>query len=429
MFVKVLPPEVRSKIAAGEVIESPADVVKELVENSLDAKATQIEVEISKGGKRFILVRDNGTGIHPEDFSKVILEGATSKIESEKDLLNLSSYGFRGEALHSIASVSRMILKSRYFQENFGLKMLVEGGEIKGVEKVGMPVGTEVEVKDLFFNLPARRKFLKREDTERNRITELLKEYALVNPNVGFSLYSNAREILLLKPSDLRTRVESLFEEKFEVFEEEKEFLKVKVFLRRNVKQGKYYVFINSRPIASRNIKEFLKKVLGYKTLGVIFIELPPFLIDFNVHPKKREVRFVKERKVLSLLKEALSSKEYALPDYLSQDVPKYEDSFRVIGQINDTIILAQRGDYLYFFDQHLISERHNYEKLKDRPDADQIACKSALKAGEPLSEEDMKRLIEVWKNLENPHVCPHGRPIYWRIHLKDIYEKLGRSY
>jgi len=146
MFVKVLPPEVRSKIAAGEVIESPADVVKELVENSLDAKATKIEVEISKGGKRLILVRDNGTGIHPEDLDLVVQEGATSKIESEKDLLNLSSYGFRGEALHSIASVSRMRIRSRFFQETEGYEIEVEGGKVVSKRKVGMPVGTEVEV-------------------------------------------------------------------------------------------------------------------------------------------------------------------------------------------------------------------------------------------------------------------------------------------
>ncbi len=429
MFVRILPPEVRSRIAAGEVIESPVDVVKELIENSLDAKATKVEVEISKGGKRLILVRDNGTGIHPEDLEKVIEEGATSKIESEKDLMNLSSYGFRGEALHSIASVSRMRIRSRFFQEREGYEIEVEGGKIVSKRKVGMPVGTEVEVSDLFFNLPARRKFLRREDTERRRIASLIKEYAIVNPGVGFTLFSNAREVLSLKPADEVERIEDIFGRGFERIRKEIGFLKVRAYIRRNVPQGELHTFINSRPVSMRGLKDFLRKVLGYKTLGVIFIELPPFMVDFNIHPKKREAKFVKERRILSLLREALGGREEEPVPYLEQEVPRYETEFRVIGQINNTIILAQRGDYLYFFDQHLISERANYESLGEKEGADEIACRSAIKSGEKLSEKEMKELIEVWKNLKNPHVCPHGRPIYYRLHLKEIYDKLGRSF
>ncbi len=429
MFVKILPPEVRSRIAAGEVIESPADVVKELVENSLDAKATSVEVEISKGGKRLILVRDNGTGIHPEDLEKVVQEGATSKIESEKDLLNLSSYGFRGEALHSIASVSRMRIRSRFFQEREGYEIEVEGGEIVSRRKVGMPIGTEVEVRDLFFNLPVRRKFLKREDTERRRIADLLKEYALVRPSVELVFFSNAREVLNLKPSDELDRIERLFGRGFERIYREAGFLKVRAYVKRNVSRGELHLFVNSRPVSTRTFKEFLRKILGYKTLGVIFVDMPPFMVDFNVHPKKREVKFVKERKTLSLIRDALLSREEDVILHLDQEIPRYETEFRVIGQLDNTIILAQRGDYLYFFDQHLISERANYESLGEGKGADEIACRSAIKSGKRLSEKEMEELIETWKKLKNPHVCPHGRPIYYRIHLKDIYEKLGRSF
>ncbi len=430
MFIKILPPEVRSRIAAGEVIDSPADVVKELIENSLDAGASQIEIEISKGGKRLISVRDNGTGIHPSDIEKVILEGATSKIESEKDLLNLNTYGFRGEALHSIASVSRLRIRSRYFQEKEGYQIEVEGGKLISKEKVGMPAGTEIEVRDIFYNVPVRRKFLKREDSERNKITELVKEYALVNPNVSFKLFSNAREILSLSSTEERRRVEEVFNERFEFISSEREFLKVRAYLSRNVRQGKFFIFINSRPVKSRNLKDFFRKILGYKTLGVIFLEIPPFMVDFNVHPKKKEAKFIKERKTLSLLKEALTGKpeDFFMP-YLSQKVPRYEAEFRILGQINDTIIVAQNGDYLYFFDQHLLSERINYERMGNEEEADTLSCKISLKAGEPLSHKQMEDLIKDWRNLENPHVCPHGRPIYYRVHLKEIYEKLGRSF
>lgn len=430
MFVKILPHQVRSKIAAGEVIESPADVVKELVENSLDANATRIEVDISKGGKRLILVRDNGTGIHPEDIDKVVLEGATSKIGSEKDLMNISSYGFRGEALHSIASVSRLTIRSRYFQEKEGYEVEVEGegGEVVSKSKVGMPVGTEVEVRDLFFNLPARRKFLKREDTERRRIINLIREYALANPDVGFILFSNAREVLNLRPASERERAEDVLGERLEPIRGEREFLRLRAYVKRNVSRGEFHLFVNSRPVSSKGMKDFLRKTLGYKTLGVVFLELPPFMVDFNVHPKKREVKFLKERKVLALMRSMLGGRETEFFT-LEQETAPYETEFRILGQLNDTVILAQRGDYLYFFDQHLISERANYEKLKGKPEADQIACRSAIKSGEKLSEKEMKELVELWKGLENPHVCPHGRPIYYRLHIKDIYEKLGRSF
>lgn len=430
MFVKILPPEVRSRIAAGEVIESPADVVKELLENALDANATKIEVETSKGGKRLILVRDNGMGIHPEDIDKVVLEGATSKIESERDLLTLTSYGFRGEALHSIASVSRLRISSRFFQEKEGYEIEVEGGKVVSKVKRGMPVGTEVEVRDLFFNVPARRKFLRREDTERRKILQLIREYALVNPEVEFLFFSNAREVLSLKPSEERKRIEELFGGKFELIREEREFLKLRAYVRRNVPHGEFHVFINSKPVSMRTLKEFLKKTLGYRTQAVIFIDLPPFMVDFNVHPKKKEAKFLKERKTLSLLRSALVGRGAEIEfSYLEQEVPKYETEFRVLGQLNDTLILAQRGDYLYFFDQHLISERLYYERLGETQRADSLACRSALKAGERLTQRQMEELIEAWKNLKNPHVCPHGRPIYYMVHLKEIYEKLGRSF
>ncbi len=424
MFVKILPPEVRSKIAAGEVIESPADVVKELLENSLDAKATRIEVEIHKGGKRLIRVQDNGTGIHPEDIEKVILQGATSKIEKEEDLLRINTYGFRGEALHSISSVSKFTLRSRYFQEKEGWEIRVEGGKFLGKEKVGMPVGTEVEVRDLFYNIPVRKKFLKKENTERKKVLELVKEYALVNPEVEFILFAEGKEKLNLKRSSLRRRVEEVFKVPFEELSEEKEGVRLKVFIARNQKQGKYYLFINSRPVQNKNLKEYLRKAFGYKTIVVLFAELPPFMVDFNVHPKKKEVKIVKEKKFLELIRELGGKKrDFIEVPSLSQKATTYENAYEILGQLNNTIILVKSGEYLYFIDQHLLDERINYEKTKD----ESIACRVSVKAGEKLSKERIKDMIKAWRNLENPHVCPHGRPIYYRLPLREIYEKLGR--
>ncbi len=426
MFVHILPEKVRRLIAAGEVIEAPRDVVKELIENSLDAQSTHIEVEISKGGKRLIRVKDNGTGIHPDDIDKVVLQGATSKIKDENDLMNIESYGFRGEALFSISSVSRFTLRSRYFQERKGYEIYVEGGKFLEKKEAGMQIGTEVIVRDLFFNTPVRKKFLPKEDTERRKIHELVKIYSIVRPETGFSFISEGREVLKLSPSSEEERIENVFERRFEKIEGEKEFLRLRAYISRNVKQGKFYIFVNSRPVENKNLKEFLRKVLGYKTLGIIFLELPAVLVDFNVHPKKKEVKFVKERKTLSLIKEILSPKSYDIPvPFLSQEREVYRPRYELIGQLENTFILARIDDYIYFFDQHLLSERINYEKLGE----ESKACRIAVKGGEKLSEKEMRELLESWFSLENPHVCPHGRPIYYRIHLKEIYEKLGRSF
>ncbi len=427
MFVEILPPQVRSRIAAGEVISSPSDIVKELVENSLDAKATRIEIEISKGGKRLIVVRDNGEGIHPEDIDKVFLEGATSKIRSEEDLLKLTTYGFRGEALHSIASVSRMKIKSRYFQQKEGWQVEVEAGLLIQKEKTGMPVGTEVEIRDLFFNLPVRRKFLRREDTERNKIRDLIKEYALVNNAVEFKLISNGKEILFFPASEKEERIKQILGENFEVYERKDNTVWIKIYIRRNIPQGRVYIFVNSRPVKNRNLKEFLRKVVGFKTAVALFIEVPPFAVDFNIHPKKREVKFINERKLLSLLRETLKEKKDPFVTNYLLTVPKaYRFTLKVLGQISETILVVQYGDYIYFFDQHLLSERINYEKGKMSADK---ACKISLKSGVELSPDAIREMIKEWESLENPHVCPHGRPIYYRIALSEVYNKLGRSF
>ncbi len=424
MFVKVLPPEVRSLISAGEIIERPADVVKELVENSLDAEATEIQVELSKGGKNYILVADNGKGIHPDDIEKVILAGATSKIEKKEDLLSIETYGFRGEALHAISKVSRMKIASRFFQETFGVEIEVEGGRIVSKRTRGLPVGTQVEVTDLFYNLPVRRRFLKKEDTELRKIIETLKELALANPNVGFKVISNGREVISLKPSSEIERVSEILGGDVSLTEGDTGMFKFRLYTLRNVSKGKFWVFVNSRPVEAKSIKELLRKILGYKTLGVIFIEIQPILVEVNVHPKKREIKFIKERKVLELLRTYLEApKNPDLPSLLSQEIGRYDTDIKLVGIVEDTLIVAQRGDYLYFFDQHLLEERILFEKTG----SEDVACRQAIKAGTKISKEKAESLLNLWKELKNPHVCPHGRPIYYRLPLKEIYEKLGR--
>ena len=428
MFVKILPEEIRRKISAGEVIEGPSDVVKELVENSLDARATFIEVEIIRGGRSLIRVSDNGTGIHRDDIEKVFLEGATSKIGKEEDLLNISTYGFRGEALHAITSVSRTYIRSRYFQDKVGKEIFVEGGTLLRVRDRGMAYGTEVEVRDLFFNVPVRRKFLRKQETERGKILKIIKEYAMVNPEIGFRLISEGREILYLKPAGAEERIGDICGYNFEYIEGSRGMMSINAYIARNTDRGELFVFINGRPVANRNIKEFLRKLIGYRACGIFFIDLPLYAVDVNVHPKKREVRIRREREVLSAIREIVNPQEPTFEEQiLFQETPSYNAKlFEVLGTIDERIIVAIVDEFLYFFDQHLLSERINYEKLGYEEDE---ACRTSVKGGQVLSKKALEDLVRGWFDLENKHVCPHGRPIYYRIPIKEIYENLDRPY
>ena len=188
MKIRQLPENVINKIAAGEVIERPANVLKELIENALDANANKIEIFIEKGGKRKIKVKDNGTGIEPEDIPNAVKRFSTSKISSEDDLFNLESYGFRGEALSSISSVSKFRLISRTINNPTGNEIYIEGGVIKSLKETGTNIGTTVEVKDIFFNLPARQKFLKSERTELIHILDVFSKYAFLHTDKYFSI-------------------------------------------------------------------------------------------------------------------------------------------------------------------------------------------------------------------------------------------------
>ncbi len=427
MFIKILPEEIRRKISAGEVIEGPSDVVKELIENSIDAKSTQIEVEIVKGGKSLVRVKDNGVGIHRDDIEKVYLEGATSKIEREEDLLNIATYGFRGEALHAITSVSRTYIRSRYFQDKVGKEIFVEGGTLLKVRDRGMSYGTEVEVRDLFFNIPVRQKFLKKQETERGKVFKVFKEYALVNPEIEFRLISEGKEILHLKPAGAKERVEEIFNMSFEHIEGRKGMMAVNAFISRNVERGEIFVFVNGRPVYNKNLKEFFRKLIGYKACGVFFIDLPLYAVDVNIHPKKREIKIRKEREVLSSIREIVSPSSVEFEaEFLSQNIPEYgERLFEVVGVLKDRIIVAVIDEFLYFFDQHLLSERMKYEV---EGITEEEACRGAIKGGEKLRREIIEELIRAWFSFENPHVCPHGRPIYYRIPLSDIYSKLDRK-
>ncbi|MFN3813998.1 MAG: DNA mismatch repair endonuclease MutL [Aquificaceae bacterium] len=423
MYVHILPSDVIGKISAGEVIESPADCVKELVENSLDAESSRVEVEILQGGKKYICVKDNGTGIHREDMDKVTLRWATSKIRILSDLMNIQVFGFRGEALYAISNVSRMTIRSRFFQDKLGVEMGLEGGKITWKRDVGMQVGTCVEDYDLFYNLPVRLKFLKKEDTERNKISKLVRKYALSQPRVHFTLVSNSRKLLDLPPFDKRKdRVEATFGTKFDRIETSVDNVNIEVYTSVENVGGEVHVFVNSRYVQNRSLVEYVRKAVGYKKVCVLFLDLPPYMVDVNVHPKKSEVRIYKEGKIKELMG-SLFKKRESYPSFLFQKTSPYTVHFDLLGVLDNTLILVRIGDYLYFFDQHLLSERLNFERTHNA----EYSCRSSIKAGRELSEEQAQELIKAWMNFENREVCPHGRPLYYRLYIGDVYKSLGR--
>lgn len=423
MYVHMLPSEVIEKISAGEVIESPADCVKELLENSLDAGSSRVEVEVLHGGKRYICVKDNGTGIHREDMEKVILRWATSKIRSISDLMNIQSFGFRGEALHAISNVSKMVIRSRFFQDELGVEMGLEGGKVAWKRDAGMQVGTCVEVYSLFYNLPVRLKFLKKEDTERNRISRLIREYALSQPKVHFILVSNGRKILDLPPFEERKdRVEATFGMKFDRMDLSVDNINIEVYTSVENVRGEVHVFVNSRCVQNRSLVEYVRRAVGYKKVCVLFLDIPPYMVDVNVHPKKREVKVYKEGKIKELIGGMFKKRE-SYPFFLSQNTSPYTVHFELLGILDNTLILAKIGEYLYFFDQHLLSERLSFERTHNA----ESSCRSSIKAGREISEYEAQELIRAWMNFENREVCPHGRPIYYRLYIGDVYKSLGR--
>lgn len=314
-----LPLHLANQIAAGEVVERPASVVKELLENALDAHATRITVTIELGGKKLLRVEDDGDGMGAEDARLAIERHATSKIATSDDLGAIRTLGFRGEALPSIASVSHFTLRTRARGEQTGTEVKVHGGAVASVREVGAPEGTCIEVVDLFYNLPARRKFLKSDTAEATQISRLMTQMALGYAQVGFSLYSGSRRLLECPPSTgLAERFFQLFGERPELIEVRKEAAGIKIhgyiaaLGDQGPIRGSQNVFVNRRIVKDRTIAHAISEAYSVATIKErspevhLFIEIPPDRVDVNVHPTKAEVRFLEQSLVHEVLRRGL---------------------------------------------------------------------------------------------------------------------------
>lgn len=306
--IALLPEAVACQVAAGEVVERPASVVKELVENSLDADASRIEVQIRRGGNASIRVTDNGFGMDRDDALLCLERHATSKIRVGADLMAIRTLGFRGEALPSIASVSRFRLATRERGALAGTEVLVNGGKLENVRDCGEAEGTHIEARSLFFNLPARRKFLRSETTEANHVEHVLHLQALGHPETGFVFLNDDRLVYQLPPGQtLRERIRdlagaALVNDLLEVPDEELAGIRVRGFVgkagvSRSTRQQQI-IFVNGRPVENSTVNYALRE--GYHTalmkgqhpVTFLFIDMDPAAVDVNVHPAKREVRF-----------------------------------------------------------------------------------------------------------------------------------------
>lgn len=406
--INVLPLNLRNKIAAGEVVERSASVVKELMENSIDAGASRIEVDILKAGKGLIKVSDNGIGMDREDALLAFERYATSKIKDEHDLFNIKTMGFRGEALSSIASVSRIRLITSH-QDETGTCIEIVGGDVKEIKDCPA-IGTTIEIKDLFFNTPARRKFLKSDSTENYHIIDTVTREAISHYQIGFVLRMDSDDVLNL-PSALsyKERLVQIFGKDFvnELMETKAEDgqISIKAFLGKTTNlrnnRNSQFLFINNRPVKDQSITYAVYK--AYEELipkdrhpvFFLFIGIDPKKVDFNVHPTKREVRFEDKSSVFNFVhqaaKEALKdgvleywsnekatekTSQYSniptLQLYSSVIVSEPVSPYDIISHIDsipflylgDTFVAVPGKGGITIIDYHAAHERINYERL-----------------------------------------------------------------
>ena len=423
--IEVLPDVVANQIAAGEVVERPASVVKELVENALDARATRIEIDIERGGKRRIRVTDDGVGMGREDALLSLDRHATSKIRAVTDIHAVETFGFRGEALPSIAAVSRMTLETKGESDTLGTHVCVRGGTITGVDDVPRRRGTTVEVSDVFFNAPARSKFLKAVGSEARAVSDVVSVLALANASVGFGLTSGGRVLLDLPPaSDLTARVAALWGREAATtliaLSSESDGIEVRGLIQRPdaAKTGfrRAHLFVNGRPFRSRPLLAAVD--CGYRTTiservrpwAFLYLRMPPGTVDINVHPAKAEVRFRDAAAVESFVEEAVRASltsdssaatldtQLAAPQLLVREprppsaggksevesqtalflsphrqgsegddsvepIPVVEERPR-LWQVLHTYVLAETREGLIIIDQHSAHERILFERL-----------------------------------------------------------------
>lgn len=311
--INILSEDTANKIAAGEVVERPSSVVKELVENSIDANAKNILIEVEEGGISLIRVIDDGDGIYKDDMTKAFLPHATSKIKESEDIYNISTLGFRGEALPSIASVSKVNLKSKQEESGFGYEISIEGGGVSDITECGINKGTIIEVRDLFYNVPARKKFLKTISKEGSLINDIVTRIALANPDVSIKLYNNGKKIIhTFGNGDIKDVIRTIYgrniSEDIIYFEDTSDLVTIHGYVgREDIARGSrnnQSTFVNKRYIKNKSLAVAVEQAFkSFSTVNkflffILYIEIYPEYVDVNIHPTKAEIKFNDERMI-----------------------------------------------------------------------------------------------------------------------------------
>ncbi len=337
-LINILPDSVANQIAAGEVVDRPASAVKELLENAMDAGATQIDLIVKDAGRTLIQVVDNGCGMSDSDARLCFERHATSKIHKTDDLFAIRTMGFRGEALASIAAIAQVELRTRLHDSELGTSILIEGSHIVSQEPTACPTGTSMAVKNLFFNVPARRNFLKKDSVEFSHIEEVFRRITLIHYDIAFTLNSNGRLLYDLKAGSLLQRISQLYgnpyKERFFAVEEETDIVKIKGFVGKpeysRKTRGEQYLFVNGRfikhPALSAAVEKAYADLLPDHSYPSYFIglQVDPARIDVNIHPTKTEVKFVDDHALFAILRSAVKKAlgQFTLATELSFDTP-----------------------------------------------------------------------------------------------------------
>lgn len=558
--IQPLPPDVISQIAAGEVIERPAYAIKELIENALDAGANRMSIALTKAGLEKIIIHDNGHGMTPEDIELSYLPHTTSKLKEVSDLLSIASFGFRGEALHSIAAVSTLTIKSRPKEQASGRVLELREGVKQGIQKAGMPPGTTIVVEDIFRNLPVRKSFLTSDASELRVIIDVVSALAIANPDCAFRFTNDSTVLFDLPKQKPLERVRSILGETAAASllpvqyksEEDGHSFSVHGFIAKPLSQGnigKRFLYLNKRHVSHSSLFQEIKQAYGTllepraTPTAILFVEIPPSAADINIHPRKEQVQFLYEEKlieaVVGAIKETLGGhnliaytpseevmelRDGGITTYagqkLKQKVPHTGiaalqglSSEAPILQIHNLYLFVQTEKGVLIVDQHAAHERVLYEEylnafeeermqqpvllkkavlfetglaqadiLRDHSDAFSelgfdiepfgstgfkvsevpavfqdrnipllleelisdlskgkslqepdgksrrmlyfLACRTAIKAGEYLTQEQARTLIQQLSETQTPYVCPHGRPTQVVFTMRDL-EKL----
>lgn len=478
MPIRYLPPELRERIAAGEVIDRPAAVVKELVENALDAGARRIVVETRAGGRGGITVADDGCGIPADELPLAVARHATSKLRSTDELRAIMTLGFRGEALASIAAVSDLTLRSRPADAPAGASVTVRGGQLDATQWVGGPVGTTVTVRDLFYNVPARRAG----SADGRAIADVVTAYALLHPEVRWKLVSNGAIVFETPGTGLTGSLAAVFGHEttrrlLPVASSSVEGVVSPPGLTRSDRRH-LIIGVNGRPVRNpvlyRAVEVAYRALLprGRSPLGALDLTVDPDLVDPNIHPAKLEVGIDNERALAERVQVAVEvalSRRLATPAWprravlglaggqasfgrdfgVAEEPP--DDEFnepdlsllRAVGQFDDAFIIAVGPDGLYLIDQHRAHERVLYDELARRAagpvqpslfaglDCDETlalaACRSAIKAGQRLDPGEQQDLLHRLALADVPTTCPHGAPIVVRFDRRFLKRQFGR--